>query len=163
METPEQHPADSMTREEMVEFLQDHGRGVLSLSDGADAYGVPVSFGYVEEETDDAIYLSLNRFGEDSEKLEVLEETNSASLVAYDAESSEKWRSVVVTGQLRDFGAVGEGVSTSNLVTEEHVREVLEEHAWFPQFADDAEEITASRLFYFSIEDMSGRQGAAYL
>lgn len=152
---------DRMSEEEMVAFLQSHGHGVLSLPDDDDVYSIPVSFGYAGDE--DVVYLYLNRFGEDSTKLELLQQTDRASIVAYDVESSEKWRSVSLTGEFRDLGGAASRTSTTDLANKQYVRQVMEENAWFPEFADDAEEINESRVFLFVIDEMTGRQGEAFL
>lgn len=161
MAEPDTPDGDRMTDEEMVDFLREHGHGVLSLSDGPDVYSVPVSFGYAEDER--TVYLYLNQFGEESTKLELIEQTDRASLVAYEVESRDEWRSVSMRGRLRDLGDVMSHTSTTDLANKQQIRNVMAENAWFPEFADDAEEINDSRLFLFDIDEMTGRQGEAFL
>jgi nitroimidazol reductase NimA-like FMN-containing flavoprotein (pyridoxamine 5'-phosphate oxidase superfamily) len=161
MVAPDTPEGDRMTADEMVAFLQSHGHGVLSLPDDGDVYSIPVSFGYADDE--DVVYMYLNRFGEESAKLELLLETDRASLVAYDVESSDEWRSVSLAGQLRDLGSTTSRTSTTDLANKQYVREVMTENAWFPEFADDAEAIEESRVFLFVIDEMTGRQGEAFL
>lgn len=40
----------AMDRESIDVFLHEQGVGVLSLTDGSEAYGIPISFGYDGEE-----------------------------------------------------------------------------------------------------------------
>jgi nitroimidazol reductase NimA-like FMN-containing flavoprotein (pyridoxamine 5'-phosphate oxidase superfamily) len=161
MSGPDTPEGDRMTDEEMVAFLQSHGHGVLSLPDDGDVYSIPVSFGYAEDEA--VVYLYLNRFGEDSAKLDLVQRTDRASIVAYDVESRDAWRSVSLTGELKDLGSATSRTSTTDLANKQYVRKVMAENAWFPEFADDADEINESRVFLFVIDEMTGRQGAAFL
>ena len=158
IDTPE---GDRMTEEEMVEFLRSHGHGVLSLPDDGDVHSIPVSFGYADEEG--VVYLYLNRFGEESTKLDLLLGTDRASIVAYDVESRAEWRSVSLTGELRDLGSTTSRTSTTDLANKQHIREIMAENAWFPEFADESEEINESRVFMLVVDEMTGRQGEAFL
>lgn len=78
-------------------LLRTHGTGVLSLTNGADAYAVPQSFGY----DGDTLYFQLATDA-DSRKLAFIEATETASFAVYTTDPS---RSVVVDGPLESVSA----------------------------------------------------------
>lgn len=129
-------------------FLEDQGHGVLALAGGKGAYGVPVSFGYDGE----AVYLALLRFGDASEKLEAVESTDNASLVAYDVEDRYHWRSVVVRGALEpvDVAAV------------DAMDDAMEANAWFPNIYPPTEPVTGVQRYAMAVDDATGRVGPGY-
>lgn len=84
-----------MDDEEVRERLADSEYGVLSLADGDDAYGVPLSFAYRDGE----ILLHLGD-REDSEKIRYVETTEAASFLVYEG-GDDSW-SVVARGPLAE-------------------------------------------------------------
>ncbi len=135
-----------MTDEATDEFLREQGFGALALSDGGRSYAVPVSFGYDAER--ERCYLSLVRFGEDSEKLDFVETTTSAALLCYAVESRFEWRSVVVRGPI-------ESVPDDD---RDHVEAVMDDNAWFPSLFPPTEPITAVERVALVMDDVSGRR-----
>jgi nitroimidazol reductase NimA-like FMN-containing flavoprotein (pyridoxamine 5'-phosphate oxidase superfamily) len=91
---------------EIAEFLETQHTGVLSLADGDDAYSIPVSFDYDEDEA--AVYFRFG-YGPDSQKRRYLDAVDTASFVVYDR-TDGGWQSVVMEGGL-------ERVSESSLDT----------------------------------------------
>jgi nitroimidazol reductase NimA-like FMN-containing flavoprotein (pyridoxamine 5'-phosphate oxidase superfamily) len=87
------------------QVLQERGHGVLSLASDDEAYATPVSFGYDGERA----LMYLLRFGEDSEKLAVANDTEQAYLVTYNAESRFEWQSVILRGDLQEFPRIAQG------------------------------------------------------
>jgi len=85
-----------MSDTDVAEFLTRQGHGVLSFG-GEVPYGLPISFGY------DVLH---NRcvfqlvFHEGSEKRARLDESSLVSLVSYEWNGPDDWRSVVITGTL---------------------------------------------------------------
>jgi nitroimidazol reductase NimA-like FMN-containing flavoprotein (pyridoxamine 5'-phosphate oxidase superfamily) len=151
-----------MNDEETVEFLQNQGHGVLALANHNESYGVPVSFGYTEEEGEAAVYLYLLQFGEASKKLEFAEQTGQACLIVYNVENGDTWRSVIVTGSLTDLEDES-GVETVNRITDrEYIDNIMGENAWFPVFEELEEPITDTRRFLLNVDEITGRQGEAY-
>ncbi|SIR66614.1 pyridoxamine 5'-phosphate oxidase family protein [Natronorubrum thiooxidans] len=84
--------ATALTRDEIDAFLREQGSGVLSLTDGAETYAVPESFGY----EGDVLYFQLG-FDSDSQKLSFIETTDVATLTAF---TDDPARSVLVRGPL---------------------------------------------------------------
>ncbi|MFD1632598.1 pyridoxamine 5'-phosphate oxidase family protein [Haloplanus ruber] len=84
--------ADAMSRDEIDGALRDTGAGVLSLTDGAETYAVPESFGY----DGDAVYFQFMN-GADSDKMHFVETTEVATLTAF---TQDPARSVIVRGGL---------------------------------------------------------------
>jgi len=85
-----------MSDEEIGSFLARRGHGVLSFG-GEVPYGLPISFGY-DVLNDRCVFQLL--FSEDSRKATHIDESAAVSLVAYEWESVDEWRSVVVDGEL---------------------------------------------------------------
>jgi len=81
---------------EIAEFLDSQHTGVLSLADGDDAYSIPVSFDYDEDEA--AVYFRFG-YAADSQKRRYLDAVDTASFVVYDR-TDEGWQSVVMEGPL---------------------------------------------------------------
>ncbi|MFD1597446.1 pyridoxamine 5'-phosphate oxidase family protein [Halobellus rarus] len=85
-----------MSDGDVAEFLTRQGHGVLSFG-GDVPYGLPISFGY------DVLH---NRcvfqlvFHEGSEKRARLDDSSHVSLVSYEWNGPDDWRSVVITGTL---------------------------------------------------------------
>jgi hypothetical protein len=100
---------------EIAQFLESQETGVLSLADGDDGYGVPVSFVY--DEADDRgpyVYFRLG-FAPGSMKRRFVDASDTVSFVVYDRTPSG-WKSVVARGELEEVSArtldaiVGEAV-----------------------------------------------------
>jgi hypothetical protein len=135
-----------MTDHEIDQFLREQGAGVLALAHEGDAYAVPLSFGYDGAGT---IYLDLLRFGDESEKLDHVEATETACFVTYDAPSQSAWRSVVAFGTLE---RVPEGDAT------EEMDAVMADNAWYPDLLPQAEPVTEVVRYRFSADGVTGRQ-----
>ncbi|MEA5386398.1 pyridoxamine 5'-phosphate oxidase family protein [Haloarculaceae archaeon H-GB11] len=88
-----------MDAEELAAFLSSHGHGVLSFG-GDVPYGIPVSFGYDPAERRCILQLV---FHHDSKKRDYVEESDAASLCAYDWQGPDDWRSVVLSGSLEEI------------------------------------------------------------
>lgn len=84
----------TMDAVEIAEFLESQHTGVLSLADADDAYAIPVSFTYHEDE---GVFLRLG-FAPGSQKKRYLDATEHATFVAYD-DTDEGWKSVLVEGR----------------------------------------------------------------
>ncbi len=137
-----------MSEGEIAQFLSEQGHGILSLADDGDAYGIPVSFGYDGE----FLYTSLLKFGDVSQKIEYLEETDTVCLTTYHASTRFDWKSVVVRGEFRE-------VSEEDV---EYMDSVLDENAWFPTIFPPSDPMTGVRHIALVPDEMSGRKGQAY-
>lgn len=91
----------TMGQHEITEFLTEQATGVLALSNDRRAYGVPMSFAYDEE--NGRAFMDLG-FAEESKKRAFLETTDEVCLTVYEWNSPHDWRSVVVTGPMRQVG-----------------------------------------------------------
>ena len=137
-----------MTREEIDEFLYEQGHGTLSLSDGGEVYGVPISFGYDGE----TLYMSLLEFGDRSEKMALLETTETASLTTYAVTTRFDWKSVIVRGDVTEVPERDH----------EHMDEVFDDNAWFPTLYPPSDPMTGVYRVALSPDHVSGRKGEAY-
>lgn len=147
-ESPQTLSGIEMTDEEIEEFLYEQGHGTLSLSDGGEVYGVPISFGYDGEK----LYMSLLEFGDASRKMAFLETTDVASLTTYVATTRFDWKSVVVRGELTD-------VPESEV---EYMDGVLDDNAWFPTIFPPTDPMTGVHHVALVPEHVSGRKGQAH-
>lgn len=133
---------------EIEQFLYEQGHGILSLATGGDVYSVPISFGYDEE----ALYMSLLEFGNESRKLEYMETTDVACLTTYDVTTRFDWKSVVVRGEIHE-------VPDDDI---EYMDEVLDDNAWFPTIFPPSDPMTDVHHVALIPEHTSGRKGQAY-
>lgn len=137
-----------MDRDAIDEFLREQGVGVLSLADGNEAYGVPMSFGYDGER----LYFFLIRFGDDSTKLDFVTSTEAASFAVYAFEDSHHWQSVVVRGPISS-------VSSDRL---EAAKEALFANAQFASLFPFGEPMTERLRYELPVETVSGQKGQGY-
>lgn len=137
-----------MNKSEIERTLRELGHGVLSLSQDGNAYGVPISFGY----EDGRMFMHLIQFGDDSKKLNYSESTTEASMTAYRVDSRFAWKSVVVTGELEDV----------HRDEKEHMEEVMEKNAWFPNIFPPTAPIAEIKRVELNIDEMTGRKGEEY-
>ncbi|WP_323676430.1 pyridoxamine 5'-phosphate oxidase family protein [Halorubellus sp. PRR65] len=93
--------ATSMDALDIASFLEDHGTGVLALASDGDAYAIPVSYTFDEDE--EAIYFRMG-FAPGSQKRRYLEDTDHLSFVVY-ADTDDGWKSVVVEGSAETLGS----------------------------------------------------------
>ena len=134
-----------MDREAIDTFLREQGRGILSLTDGREGYGVPVSFGYDGE---DSCYFVFLRVGEQSKKSQFAEQTERASLTVYDVTSKHVWTSVIASGPIRQ-------------IAEEEWSELeaaVKDNAWYPSLFSEAEPMQDIQGWELRIEEVTGQQ-----
>jgi len=128
-----------MDDEEIRAFLSSHSVGVLGLpTEGAPSLR-PMSFGY---DGADALYL-LYIVGSDSRKAALSDRAEVASFLAYSAEATFNWRSVLLTGHLE---RVDDAEAVSDRV----------EMPWQPAVLRRASETERTALYRFDITDRSG-------
>ena len=85
-----------MTDEETDRRLREGSVGVLSLADDGDSYAIPVAYHY----DGDAVYIRLGLHA-DSRKTQMLQTTDTACFLLYDADPIEESWSVMATGSMR--------------------------------------------------------------
>lgn len=115
---------------EIDEFLQDQQTGVLALAKDSDAYAIPVSYFFSDDEQ--CVYLRLG-YAPGSQKRRYGDATDHASLVVYE-DTDDGWKSVVIEGTLEE-------TTDSNLDT------ALEEH-------DEELDIPYVRIFERPVDDI---------
>lgn len=134
-----------MSDEKIDSFLREQGVGVLSLTDGEDTYGVPVSFGYDGEES---LYFVFLRIGERSKKVEFAEQTGRAALTVYDAPSKHVWTSVIAFGTL-------------HRVPDDEWQELeaaIEDNAWYPSLFSESEPMQDLQGWELRVDEVTGQQ-----
>lgn len=134
-----------MDRAAVDAFLAEQGVGVLSLTDGEEAYGVPVSYGYDGEST---LYFVFLRLGEHSKKEAFARQTERASLTTYQAPSKHVWRSVIASGPVSEI----DDDEWETLV------EVVGDNAWYPSLFSEAEPMQDIAGWRLDVEDVTGQQ-----
>ncbi|QIB73163.1 pyridoxamine 5'-phosphate oxidase family protein [Halogeometricum borinquense] len=130
-----------MTDEEVDAFLREHGVGVLALTDGERAYGVPISFGYDGEN----LYFVFLR-GETSRKEEFAEKTAEATLTVFDVAGRYEWQSVIVSGTIRPV----EDDEWDAVVS------AMEANAWFPSLFSESEPMRGIGGWTLDIAEATG-------
>ncbi|WP_410765681.1 pyridoxamine 5'-phosphate oxidase family protein [Haloferax sp. DFSO60] len=135
-----------MDDEDISHLLRQEGVGVLSLADEGTAYGIPLSFGYDEE--NNSLYFMFLQPGETSKKVAFAERTEHACFTVWEAQSRYDWRSVVLDGTLHRV---------------EHgdwhrVEEVLGDNAWYPSLFSETEPMQDILVWEFRIDAQSGQQ-----
>lgn len=138
----------SMTATERDDFLREQGQGILSLADGGDAYGLPVSFGYDGED----LYFFLLQFGEDSEKLDYADATETATFSTFEFDDEHNWRSVLARGPI-------ERVDDENT---EVVDDVMFENAQFASLFPHGEPITDHPRYRLAPDKATGQKGQGH-
>lgn len=142
----------AMTDAEIDAFLGSAGYGVLAFgSEGP--YAVPMSYGYDAARRE--LYLHMSSF-EGSEKQTRLEESTAVSLVVTRYERPDRWRSVVVDGQLKRLSA--------DEVRDRDVLSVFADSklASVDVFSPEPSEISFE-WYALTPTDITGRQGAGSL
>lgn len=134
-----------MVDDEIDAFLRDRGIGVLSLTDGEEAYGVPVSFGYDGE---GRLYFVFLRVGERSKKEEFARRTERASLTVSDVESKHVWTSVIATGPLREI----DDEEWTDLEA------AIDDNAWYPSLFSESEPMRDIQGWELRIEEVTGQR-----
>ncbi|MFC6871969.1 pyridoxamine 5'-phosphate oxidase family protein [Halobellus marinus] len=137
----------AMSKPEIAAFLERQGHGVLSLG-GEIPYSLPISFGYDVFENR-CIFQLL--FPTDSRKRDRLEDTTGVSLVSYEWNDIDDWRSVVITGALCQIDDESPAVMGASEVFAEHASV-----AGLSGFNRPMEELDAE-WYELDIEEMSGR------
>lgn len=91
---------EELDREAIDEVLSINGLGTLSLVDGDQPYGIPISFGYDERHPTLVMHWGTGYGGR---KSEIIQSNPRASVSVYEHEPDppRTWRSVIVSGQLR--------------------------------------------------------------
>jgi len=127
---------------EVTSFLESRGVGTLAFGDEDGAYSIPMSFGY--DSVNDRLVLQM-AVGEDNRKTRYVEKGNRVSLSAYDWNSIDDWRSVVVRGTLHRVPAeetstvAGIFAAHANIASLEVFRQPLDEVelAWYELRVED--------------------------
>ncbi|MEF8783950.1 MAG: pyridoxamine 5'-phosphate oxidase family protein [Haloarculaceae archaeon] len=103
-----------MDTAEVTGFLSGRGHGVLCLGKDDRGYGIPVSYGF--DEDDERFVMELINT-EDSKKWEFVQSAAEATLTVYEFSGPDDWRSVIATGPLDTFteAELGEEASVAFL------------------------------------------------
>ncbi|MFB6191800.1 MAG: pyridoxamine 5'-phosphate oxidase family protein [Haloarculaceae archaeon] len=133
-----------MIDSEIDRLLVEEGVGVLSLADGGVPYGVALSFGY---DGDDRLYFVFVGHSDEGRKVTYAERSEAASFLAYDLESRDEWRSVVVEGPLRRIDPDEWDAA----------REAMADNAFRPQLLTGVDVRRNPRVWALTAEERSGR------
>ena len=136
-----QHGMEQMEDDEVEAFLASHSLGVLGLPAEEAPYLVPMSYGY---EGGTSLYF-FYVLGAKSRKADLSDRAESASFLVYSTETMFNWRSVFLTGTIRQL-------------SEDDRTELARTQipAWRPELFETASETEDTRLYEFEIEEWSG-------
>lgn len=84
-----------MDSDEIEQFLNEQGTGVLCFAKDRSAYGIPVAFAYDAEQQRAILDLG---FAPDSKKRAFIETTDEVCLTTYQWSGPQDWKSVVMSG-----------------------------------------------------------------
>ncbi|WP_276259134.1 pyridoxamine 5'-phosphate oxidase family protein [Haloglomus litoreum] len=140
-----------MVTEDVTEFLERQGYGVLSLADEGRAYGIPVSYGY---DADEGRFVLEIVNTPDSEKQRFIDASTEVSLTVLEYGDPDTWQSAIARGTLTPLA-------------EDEVSDRLAA-LFFAQAEDVAKEIRWSdfeqferRWYELDVAELSGRHGGS--
>lgn len=130
-----------MADEAIEGFLASHSVGTLGLPTDAEPYLIPMSYGY---DGGSRLYFTFVS-GEHSRKAELADRTERATFLIYSAETAFNWRSVRLTGPLREL-------------PEDERRDLprTATSTWRPELFDAATGSLETRIYEFRIGESSG-------
>lgn len=134
-----------MEPSEIENFLVEQGYGTLALASENKAYAVPISIGYDGER----LHMNLITFGAESKKLEYVGDTEEACVVLQDVQGKFDWRTVVVTGSIREV----------NDDEADYHEEVLDDNGWFPVIYPPTDPMSNITHIVMEPTEMTGRIG----
>lgn len=132
---------ERLTDEEIDAFLATQRIGVLGLPTGSGPYMLPLSFGFDGESQ---LYFTYV-LGDESRKMRLSEQAESATFLVYSAESAYNWESVSLTGRLEE-------VPESEW---DDLQDVLAD-AWRPGLIEDAAASAEIAVYRFLPEARTG-------
>lgn len=88
---------EPMVTDEIISLLKSKGHGVLSMGVDDHGYGIPMSYGY-DEEQNRVVMEFVTSTG--TKKGTFVEETEEATLTVYNYADKDTWESVIVTGTI---------------------------------------------------------------
>ncbi|MFA9517204.1 pyridoxamine 5'-phosphate oxidase family protein [Halopenitus sp. H-Gu1] len=91
---------NDMNKKECESFLTSRGHGVLSMGVENRGYGIPISYGY-DEENGRIILEFVN--APDSKKKKFADTSEEVTVTVYEYESLDSWESVIVTGTIHSL------------------------------------------------------------
>lgn len=132
---------EEMSGEEISDFLESQGVGVLGLPTGNAPYLIPMSFGY-----DGGSRLYFTYFaGDTSRKIELTRKAETAGFLVYSAESVFSWESVYLTGRITQVSMEEWGEHGDAL-----------ENSWHLDLFQKAETSGELKLYEFRVLDSTG-------
>ena len=132
---------ERMDDHQIAQFLSIQSIGVLGLSTREEPYLLPMSFGFDGESRLYFVFV----VGSASRKAALASRAETASFLVYSAETAFHWRSVLVSGPLREL-------------SEDERAELSETEtpAWRPELFETVSEVEETRLFELRIEEWTG-------
>ncbi len=137
---------EHMSGEDIENFLESQGVGILALPTSGAPYILPLSFGYDGKKRLYFTFVTSN----ESEKVRLTSEGGEASYLVYTAESPFSWRSVVCQGTVSEVPRAD---------WDDH-DEAMADNAWHPDLLERAFELEDILVYQFEIEEWSGLRHA---
>lgn len=131
----------TMTDEEITNFLATQGYGVLALPDEPVPYMIPLSFGY---DGADHLYFSFVG-GDESHKQTLVADTDTARFLVFRADSAYTWESVTLIGEITEL---------PETAWSDH--EAALDNAWHLDLFDQAMDAVSISLYEFTIQSQRG-------
>lgn len=139
-----EHIGVELEKEEITQFLQEQGLGVLGFAMEGEAYTIPIAFAYGSGRC-------FFRFimGKNSMKQTFVAETNLASLTVSEWVTKNQWKSVVIRGPIRQ-------VADSDLAEAATLFSEVGEEAALKVFNDPISEYE-TEWYELEISEITGR------
>lgn len=136
---------ERMDDDDIVSFLSTQSLGVLGLPTGETPYLVPMSYGF---DKDSRLYFGYV-VGSQSRKADLSEQTDTATFLVYNAETMFHWRSVLVTGTLRELPPEETSKATA-----------VEGPMWRPELIETVSKTEGYQYYELQIEEWTGLRHA---
>ncbi|SEH15440.1 Nitroimidazol reductase NimA, pyridoxamine 5'-phosphate oxidase superfamily [Natronorubrum sediminis] len=136
---------ERMDDDDIVRFLSTHSLGVLGLPAEETPYLIPMSYGFDGESR---LYFGYV-VGSQSRKADLSEQTDTATFLVYSAETMFHWRSVLMTGTLRELPPDETSKATA-----------VEGPMWRPELLETVSETRGNHYYELQIEEWTGLRHA---
>lgn len=133
-----------MSSDDIDDLLVSQGYGILSLCRDGVPYSLPISFGYDGED----VYLCFLADGSQSTKSEHIHDGATARLLVTDIRGRFEWRSVAVTGPVRQLG--------DDAAELDHCMETLADNGWFMRAFERSDAVESIAGWELRVDEVSG-------
>ena len=133
-----------MNSRDIDDLLEAQGYGILSLCRDGDPYSLPISIGYDGEH----VYFGLLEDSPNPTKNDYIHDGATARLLVTDIDSRFDWRSIAITGEVRELETGGDEW--------EHLLETLADNGWFMRGFERSDAVDSIAGWELRIDELQG-------